>query len=150
MLFFFFSDISDRNNDYSDTMDCRRALMGGGGHVFRLGGPWLQIPWAAHSQDFGGFNFIDLLSIFNSRNHPLGVATCKILFFQKNQQLASKAGIEVSLTVKTCGLLGKVMEWGARGPVLDSQGGENELIFFFFSFKRGFYTILMILNPNFK
>ncbi len=31
---------------------------------------------AAHSQDFGEFDFIDLLSIFNSRDHPLGVAVC--------------------------------------------------------------------------
>ncbi len=34
------------------------------------------VPWAAHSQDFGEFDFIDLLSIFNSKNHPLGVAAC--------------------------------------------------------------------------
>ncbi len=32
--------------------------------------------WAAHSQDFGEFDFINLLSIFNSKNHPLGVAAC--------------------------------------------------------------------------
>ncbi len=38
-------------------------------------------PWAAHSQDFGEFDFIDLLLIFNSRNHPLGLAACSIFFF---------------------------------------------------------------------
>ncbi len=32
--------------------------------------------WAAHSQDFEKSDFIDLLSIFHSRNHPLGVAAC--------------------------------------------------------------------------
>ncbi len=32
--------------------------------------------WAAHSQDFGEFDFINLLSIFSSRNHPLEVAVC--------------------------------------------------------------------------
>ncbi len=32
--------------------------------------------WAAHTQDFAGLYFIGLLSIFNSRNHPLGVAVC--------------------------------------------------------------------------
>ncbi len=30
----------------------------------------------------------------------------------------------------TCGLIGKVMERGARGPGFDSQGGENELDFY--------------------
>ncbi len=37
-----FSDISERNNDYCDTLDLRS---GGdrGGHVFRFGGAWLQI-----------------------------------------------------------------------------------------------------------
>ncbi len=54
----------------------------------------------------------------------------------------------------TCGLLGKVMECKARGPEFDSQVGENELDLYFlkvfFSFERGFYTILVILNPNFK
>ncbi len=39
--------------------------------------------YAAHSQDFGEFDFINLLPIFNSRNHPLGVAVCYILFFLK-------------------------------------------------------------------
>ncbi len=45
------------------------------------------------------------------------------------------------------------MEWRARGPDFDFQGGEDELDFYFFIFfifKRGFYTILKILNPNFK
>ncbi len=37
-----FSDISERNNDYSDTLDFRRGG-GGGGHVFCFGGPWLRI-----------------------------------------------------------------------------------------------------------
>ncbi len=36
---FFFSDISEGNNDYSDTLDFRS----GGGHVFRFGGHRLQI-----------------------------------------------------------------------------------------------------------
>ncbi len=31
---------------------------------------------AAHSQDFGEFDFIDLLSIFSSRNHSIGSAAC--------------------------------------------------------------------------
>ncbi len=34
------------------------------------------ISWAAHSQDFGEFDFTDLLSIFNSGDYPLGVAVC--------------------------------------------------------------------------
>ncbi len=33
--------------------------------------------WAAQAQDFGGFDFIDLLSIYNSKDHPLGVAVCQ-------------------------------------------------------------------------
>ncbi len=32
--------------------------------------------WAAHSQDFGEFDFIALLLIFSSRNHPLEFAAC--------------------------------------------------------------------------
>ncbi len=32
--------------------------------------------WAAHSQDFVEFDFIDLLTIFNTKNHSLGVAAC--------------------------------------------------------------------------
>ncbi len=41
-------------------------------------------PWAAHSQVFGEFDFINLLSIFNSRNHPLG-SRCMLtfVFFKK-------------------------------------------------------------------
>ncbi len=38
-IFFLFSDISERNKDYSDT----KGVSGGGSHVFRFGGPWLQI-----------------------------------------------------------------------------------------------------------
>ncbi len=44
--FFLAIDISDRNNNYSDTLDIiRRGWVGevGGGHVFRFGDPWLQI-----------------------------------------------------------------------------------------------------------
>ncbi len=41
-LFHFFRDISERNNDYSDTLGFKRGG-GGGGHVFRFGGPWLRI-----------------------------------------------------------------------------------------------------------
>ncbi len=36
-----------------------------------------SLVWTAHSQDFCEFDFIDLLSIFNSRDHPLGVAVCQ-------------------------------------------------------------------------
>ncbi len=38
---YIFSDISERNNDYSDTLDFRRGSVGevGGGHIFRFGGP---------------------------------------------------------------------------------------------------------------
>ncbi len=38
----FFSDISEQNNDYSDTFDFRKGVSGGG-HIFRFGGPWLRI-----------------------------------------------------------------------------------------------------------
>ncbi len=39
------SDILERNNDYSDTLDFRNGWEGmvGDGHVFRFAGPWLQI-----------------------------------------------------------------------------------------------------------
>ncbi len=41
----FFSDISERNNDYPDTIYFRRGWVGGGGggHIFHFGSPWLQI-----------------------------------------------------------------------------------------------------------
>ncbi len=38
-----FSDISERNNDYSDTLKKGVSGGGGGGHVFRFEGPWLRI-----------------------------------------------------------------------------------------------------------
>ncbi len=37
---------------------------------------WVLV-WAALSQEFGEFNLTDLLSIFNSRDHPFGVAVCQ-------------------------------------------------------------------------
>ncbi len=43
ILFFFFSEISERNNDYSDTLDFKRGQVSGGcgvGHVFRFGSPF--------------------------------------------------------------------------------------------------------------
>ncbi len=41
----FFSDISEQNNDNSDTLDFRRGWVRevGVDHIFRFGGPWLGI-----------------------------------------------------------------------------------------------------------
>ncbi len=73
--------------------------------------------------------------------------------FCLSKKLASKVEIESLSRIEVKpGLLGKVMEWRVGGPGCNSHWGEYKFYFYFyfFSFKRCFYTILIILNPNFK